>query len=169
MPKLSSVLLVLLLGLCLSGSAAAAEPAAGTGDGLGVITAVSATPTTVTTNFFFTGTQATGFVLAVPRQATLSTLSPGALARDMTLSTVGGHKVHYILLSARANYLAVALHSPQPDLRLQFKRTLFTFSAAESRQISARRVRAIHMGIAFSGGPGQLVASKFTFAVTRLR
>jgi hypothetical protein len=167
--KLLPALLSTVVGLTVA--AVPAPPASAhparltTGTGLGVITAVSSTATTVTTNFVFTGTEATGFVLAVPRDATLSTLTPARLAREFSLSTIAGVKVHYILLGAKADYLSVALHSPQPDLRLTFARTLFRFSASASRQIASHAVRSVRMGIAFSGGPGQLLAAKFAFAV----
>jgi hypothetical protein len=132
---------------------------------LGVITAVSQTGTTVTTASFFIGTEATGFVLAVPHEARLSSLSPARIARDISLSTIDGAKVHYVLLGAKANYLSIALHAPQPDLRLTFTSALFTFSAAETRRIHSHTLTRVRMGIAFSGGPGQLVASKFKITV----
>ena len=162
---LPRTLALLVLGAGSTATASAHPAPTVTGTGLGVISAVSTSATTVTTNFVFTGTEATGFVLAVPHDATLSTLSPARLARDFTLTTIAGAKVHYILLGAKADYLSVALHSPQPDLRLTFTRTLFRFSGSETRQIASRAVRSVRMGIAFSGGPGQLVAAKFAFAV----
>jgi hypothetical protein len=155
-------LAVTTAGLAPSASAAARSPR--TGDSLGVVTAFAQAGATVTTSFFFSGLEATGFVLAVPHSATLSTLSPTRLARDFSLTTLNGARVHYVLLAARPDYLSITLHAPQPDLRLSFTRSIFRFSASAERQIAAHALRTVKMGIAFSGAPGQLVASKFSFA-----
>jgi hypothetical protein len=161
-----SVLLIALLALALSPVTAARAVSSPATSGLGVITAVSATPRTVTATCLFTGTEATGFVLAVPHGASLSSLAAGQIARDLSLSTLTGARVHYVLLGAQPDYLAITLHTPQPTLRLSFSRTLFRFSSAESALIRSRQVQSVRMGVAFSGGPGQLVASKFAFAVS---
>jgi hypothetical protein len=168
-PKPFLTVLAAVLALALSAPPAPARTRVSPvphANGLGVITAVSTTASSVTAACFFTGTEATGFVMAVPHGATLSSLTPAQIARDISLTTLSGTRVHYILLSAEPDYLAITLHFPQPALRLTFQRSLFRFSRAESQLIRLRTVRSVRMGLAFSGGPGQLVASKFAFAVS---
>jgi hypothetical protein len=164
--KLGSITAAAAVALALGVSSAGARPAVRPrATGLGVIAAVSQTGATVTASFVFTGSDATGFIIAVPHNGSLSTLKFARIGRDLSLSTITGVKVHYILTRSRPGYLAIALHAPQADLRLTFTRALFTFSSAESRLISSHAVRSVGMGIAFAGVPGVAITSRFKLDV----